>query len=345
MQPLNAAKLFASSLLETTLADETRGTVEKLAQSINASETLIGTLLDIARLDQGTMRPSLSSVSVRKLLQPQIDEFSIRAKEKGLVFKANLHDLSVQSDSTYLYRIMLNLLSNAVKYTDNGRVVLTVRRRDNQVLFRVIDTGIGLTKEQQEKVFEDFYRCDSNTKTGVGLGLGIVRRFCVQLGIQLEMQLDKGRGSTFTFSLPIAKSMKQSEQSPSSLSTQSFKNFRVLCVDDQFENLDGLQSLLTKWNIQGEIAVSNAEALEKASTFKPNLLIVDYYLSPEHNGIDLTGKIREALGNRVPAIMVTASQDEDLRERCEHAAIHLLHKPLKPAKLRALLQRLSVLKQ
>jgi len=341
LQPLNAAKLYASSLIETPLDPATHTTVEKLSQSLNASETLIGTLLDIARLDQGRMQPSIEPVNLKDLLQPLLHEFAIRANEKGLVFKARLHELSVSSDSTYLYRIVLNLLSNAVKYTPKGKVVFSVRRRKNQAHFCILDTGVGLTDEEQSQIFDDFYRCDSQGETGVGLGLGVVKRFCVQLGIKLRMQSEKGKGTSFQFDLPITQGVAKPIRSAIS-STKAFEQFDILCVDDQRENLDALETLLTKWGIDIALASSTQEALDTVDNFKPNLLIVDYYLSPEENGIDLANAVREKLGINIPAIMVTASQEEDLKSRCEEATIHLLHKPLKPAKLRALLQRLSV---
>ncbi len=140
LQPLNAAKLYASALEEQELSDAAHDIIQKLNHSVTSSENLIGTLLDIARLDQGEMKPELEAVDVTLLLAPLVDEMAMRAKEKGLQFSARIRPCWVTADKTYLYRITQNLLSNAVKYTEKGKVLFAVKPVGNVVHFKIIDT-------------------------------------------------------------------------------------------------------------------------------------------------------------------------------------------------------------
>ena len=153
LQPLNAAKLYLSALQEAQLSSDAGELVKKLGDSLNASEVLIATLLDIARLDQGDMQPKMGAVALMPLISPLMEEFSMSAAAKGLHLKGRLQDLWVETDRTYLYRILQNLLSNALKYTSNGKVLLSVRKRQTGVLIQVWDTGSGIDDVEQDKIF------------------------------------------------------------------------------------------------------------------------------------------------------------------------------------------------
>jgi CheY-like chemotaxis protein/two-component sensor histidine kinase len=342
LQPLNAAKLYVSALEEQELSESAHAIIQKLGHSVTSSETLIGTLLDIARLDQGEMKPDFESIDVRTLLSPLVDEMAMRAKEKGLGFKAIIRSCWVRADKTYLYRITQNLLSNAVKYTESGRVLFVVKPISNTVHFKILDTGIGISNDKKDSIFGDFFRANESKEHGIGLGLGVVRRLSLQLDSDIQVRSQIGKGSCFTFSLAKAESKVVSSETTKPRST-TFTGMDVLCVDDQRENLDAMQTLLQKWGINVVLANNWDDALKICETIQPQILLMDYQLSHdcEKNGLALIEEIRHRLNVVMPAALITATPDESLVTQCKAQGVNFLAKPLKPAKLRALLQSMT----
>ena len=342
LQPLNAAKLYVSALEEQELSESALAIIRKLNHSVTSSETLIGTLLDIARLDQGEMKPDIESIDVAALLSPLVDEMAMRAREKGLGFKALIRPCWVKADKTYLYRITQNLLSNAVKYTENGRVLFIIKPVKDTVYFKVIDTGIGISTDKRDSIFGDFFRANESKEHGLGLGLGVVRRLSLQLNSDINVTSKIGKGSCFAFSLAKAEPKLVSDV-PMKTRNTTFTGMDVLCVDDQRENLDAMQTLLQKWGINVVLANNWDDALKVCETIQPQILLMDYQLShdSEKNGLALIEEIRHRLNIVVPAALITATPDESLVTQCKAQGVNFLAKPLKPAKLRALLQSMT----
>jgi len=338
LQPLNAAKLYLSSLQEEPLNTDANQIVQKLDDSLNASEALIATLLDIARLDQGDMKPRFSIVSIRDLVSPLIDELNMQAKEKGLQLTCKIQDVWLKTDRTYLYRILQNLLTNAIKYTPKGRVLLSVRKRKDTVLIQVWDTGVGVEKDELSNIFGDFYRSGDQSQHGVGLGLGVVARLGQQLDAPIQVSSTLGRGSCFSIELPSCLPDQPLTTKKLSINNVGLANLRVLCVDDKQENLDATLTLLTKWQVNVKIASTPDQAMDILNVFEPQLILMDYNLNHDINGLKLIAKIRKLLGYPIPAILVTANQDEEIITEAANANCQYLSKPLKPAKLRVLFQ-------
>ena len=299
-------------------------------------------MLDIARLDQGEMKPDFESVDVSNLLSPLVDEMSMRAKEKGLELKAIIRPCWVRADKTYLYRILQNLLSNAVKYTEKGRVLFVVKPVGNSVTFNIMDTGIGISSDKLDTIFGDFFRANESKEHGLGLGLGVVRRLSLQLNSEIKVTSRLGKGSSFQFTLEKVAEKRSSAQVAKPRNT-TFSGMKVLCVDDQRENLDALSTLLEKWGVSVTLANNWDDALSLAVSVKPQILLMDYQLSfeEEKNGLALIELIRTTLNVVVPAALITATPDENLVVQCKEQGVNFLPKPLKPAKLRALLQSMT----
>lgn len=342
LQPLNAAKLYVSALEEQELPDSAHAIIQKLNHSVISSENLIGTLLDIARLDQGEMKPEFESVDVNTLLSPLVDEMAMRAKEKGLKFKAIIRPCWVNADKTYLYRIVQNLLSNAVKYTEKGRVLFTIKPVGKTVYFKIMDTGIGISKDKKDSIFGDFFRANESKEHGLGLGLGVVKRLSLQLNSDIQVTSNVAKGSCFAFSLIKTEPKTVASEAAKPRNT-TFSGMDVLCVDDQRENLDAMQTLLTKWGINVALANNWDDALTLCETIQPQILLMDYQLSHDDakNGLALIEEIRTRLNIVVPAALITATPDETLVTQCKAQGVNFLSKPLKPAKLRALLQSMT----
>jgi Na+/proline symporter/signal transduction histidine kinase/ActR/RegA family two-component response regulator len=340
LQPLNAAKLYLCALNETDLPAPVESIVNKLNDSVNASEILIATLLDIARLDQGEMNPCSEAHSLLTILSPLLEDFSMKANNKGLSLRSRLLNVWVMTDRTYLHRIMQNLLSNAVKYSQTGKILLSTRKRGEQLLIQVRDTGMGIKADQQDKIFNDFYRIDNHHQQGVGLGLSIVMRLSQQLGNPVKVVSQDGKGSCFSIMVPLCAAAEK----PVSKATNNhsrLQGLRVLCIDDLHENLDALGTLLDKWSVGAEHASNWQQALHKAQQQLPQVLLVDYHLGHEANGLELIKAIRQQRGENIPAVLITANQEESIIHQCSRFGVAYLSKPIKPAKLRALLQSMQ----
>jgi CheY-like chemotaxis protein/nitrogen-specific signal transduction histidine kinase len=340
LQPLNAAKLYLSALQETKLDSDTTKIISKLNDSVVSSEALIGTILDISRLDQGELKPFIETINVVETLTPIINEMGMKAKEKGLDFRFKLQDGWISADRTYVYRIVQNLVSNAVKYTQTGKVLLSARKRGNRILIEVRDTGIGIPKLQQAAIFSDFYRVENSNEQGIGLGLGVVKRLTQQLNCTVKVDSIENKGSCFAVMFdavappePVGKIV--------SATRSVFTGLRILCVDDQQENLDAMQTLLSKWGVNTQTALNAEQALEKAISFEPQILLVDYQLGKGPDGLAIIESIRMELNIVLPACLVTAKRGDDLIKMCKEQGVNYLNKPLKPAKLRTLIQSMT----
>ncbi len=340
LQPLNAAKLYLSALQETKLDEDTSQTINKLNDSVVSSEALIGTILDISRLDQGQLKPFIETINLSEVLTPIINEMLMKANEKNLSFKHRVQNVWISADRTYVYRIVQNLVSNAVKYTKTGKVLLTARKQNKKVLIEVRDTGIGIPTIQQAAIFSDFYRVENTHEQGVGLGLGVVKRLSQQLDCNVKVSSTEEKGSCFSIMFDWQPEPKISGVVISAVNSV-FSGLKILCVDDQQENLDAMQTLLSKWGVEVETARNYDEALIVSQRFSPQILLVDYQLGKGPKGLDIIETIRSQLNTIVPACLVTAERGDDVIKMCKEQGVNYLSKPLKPAKLRTLIQSMS----
>lgn len=208
-QPLQAAGMFAE-VLAGQVEDDPRKlkVVDRLRQSIEATNSLLATLLDVSALEAGKIKPNVSSFRLMPLLAGLVDQIEPEASRKGLAIGAVPTSVLVESDPVLLERLLRNLLVNAVRYTESGRVLIGCRRRGRQVVIQVLDSGIGIPADKVQAVFDDFVRLDSPAERGgsrgLGLGLGVVRRMAALLGHALELRSVPGKGSCFAVSVPKA---------------------------------------------------------------------------------------------------------------------------------------------
>jgi signal transduction histidine kinase len=208
-QPLQAAGMFAEVLAGQVEDDPGKlKVVDRLRQSIEATNSLLATLLDVSALEAGKTRPNLSTFRLMPLLAGLVDQIEPEASRKGLAIGAVPTSVQVVSDAILLERLLRNLLVNAVRYTQQGRVLVGCRRRGGNVVIQVIDTGIGIPADKLDAVFEDFVRLDTPAERGgsrgLGLGLGVVRRMALLLGHGLGLRSEAGKGSCFEVVVPQA---------------------------------------------------------------------------------------------------------------------------------------------
>ncbi|NOU51644.1 response regulator [Pseudoalteromonas sp. JBTF-M23] len=340
LQPLNAARLYLAAIDEKHLNHKDQSNFEKLSDSLDSTVHLMSSLLDIAKLEQGAMKPTPRHFCIDDILNPLANEYAILSSEKGLQLKVRSNHAYVHSDTTYLRRIIQNLVSNAVKYTEQGKVLVTCRNKKHSLRLDVWDTGPGISEHQLSKIFNDFYRIQSNDNKGVGLGLGVVKRLCDLLSLEIEVTSIVGKGSRFSIIIPFGDAQLAESKANDNLQADSSKKSQltVMVVDDDPKNLEAMNSLLGKWHIDAVLFTQAHEAIEYANNQQaPDMILMDYQLGQNDDGIAVIRNLRHIWQTTVPAVLITAVRDDALKQQTKTEQIHYLSKPVKPAKLKALL--------
>ena len=340
LQPLNAARLYVTTLIERG-GREDRRLVDNIDASLEAVEEIFGALLDMSRLDTGALRPEFASFRIDELMRQIELEFAPLAVAKGLDLTFMPCSLVVRSDRRLLRRLIQNLVSNAIKYTPKGRVLVGCRRRGDHLRIDVCDTGVGIPQSRWRDIFVEFHRLDQGAKIarGVGLGLSIVERLARVLDCTIGLESESGRGSRFMVTVPVSNAtpVELPAREDTRIDPSQLVGITALCIDNEPSVLDGMETLLRSWSCE----VIKAPDLETAlavigeSHLMPNGLLVDYHLD-HGNGIEAITELRRRFGD-LPAILITADRSPSVREEARTQGIQLLHKPIKPAALRALL--------
>jgi CheY-like chemotaxis protein len=241
-----------------------------------------------------------------------------------------------------LRRLLQNLVSNAIKYTPKGRVLIGCRRRSDRLRIDVYDTGLGIPQEQTGEIFKEFHRLDQGAKVarGLGLGLSIVERIARVLNHKLAITSAVGRGSHFSLEVPQGAALPNVAQprEPRRAEIKELDDMAIVCVDNETNILDGMEALLGGWGCVVFTApdLKSAIATLREARIAPSGLLVDYHLD-DGNGIDAINALRRIYGAGLPAILITADRGLHVREDARAHDIHVLHKPIKPAALRALI--------
>jgi Na+/proline symporter/signal transduction histidine kinase len=347
LQPLNAARLYVTSLIERQRKGEDSDLVHNIDASLEAVEEIFTALLDISRLDTGVMKPELGDFRIDEMLHRLKVEFAPLARAKGLKLTVMPCALNVHSDRRLLRRLLQNLISNAIKYTPEGRVLVGCRRRGDRLRIEVCDTGIGIPANKRRAVFKEFHRLDQGARAarGVGLGLSIVERIARVLGCEVELKSTPGHGSRFSIEIPRGRPATAAGKAKTNARAQvgRLDGLTILCIDNEPTILDGMDTLLRGWGCQIVKAADLAGALAAIETsgLEPDGLLVDYHLD-NGSGITAIGELRRRLNREVPAILITADRSARVREEARAESAHLLNKPLKPASLRALMMQWRV---
>ena len=348
LQPLNAARLYASSLVEGSVrtgGDDRADLARKVDLSLEAVEEILVALLEISRLDAGAMKPEISDVPVADLMRMLEVEFAPLARSKGLKLKFAPTRLAIRTDRRLIRRLLQNLVSNAIKYTVRGKVLVGCRRRPGALRIEVWDTGLGIPADRQRIVFEEFQRLDQGARIarGLGLGLSIVERLGRLLDHPVGLESRSGRGSVFRVTAPLgvaASSPAAEAGAPQpAAANEPLAGLRVIAIDNEPRVLDGMRTLLARWGCVVATAHGLKEARDELESFgAPDIIIADYHLD-EGDGIETIRALREHLKRPTPAILATADRSPEARDEAARHDIVILHKPLKPAPLRAQIAR------
>lgn len=354
LQPLNAARLYASSLSERALALPDGHLVRNLDASLQAVEEIFSALIDMSRMDAGRLEPEIEAFSLAPILEQLMVEFQPIAAAKGLHLTLVPSSAWVRSDRRLLRRILQNLLANAIKYTPRGRVLLGVRSSDQALAIAVYDTGPGIAAANHAIIFKEFHRLDetAGSERGAGLGLSIVERICKVLGTRLELVSAPGKGSMFAVHVPRTAAL------PSSIARAirkgpelgSFEGVRVLCIDNEPAVLAGMEALLKGWNCTVETSGSAEAVLLRRMGFPnsinlwPTVILADYHLDTG-TGVEAIARLRAVSKLQIPSIIITADHSMDVHREIRSCGFTHLKKPIKPAALRAALTQALISKR
>ena len=343
LQPLHAARLFASALHAGGDAEEQRRLAARVDASLRAAEDLLDGLLDISRLDAGVLQPAPADFDATELLRELQAQYAPIAAQRGLALRVHAPvRLPVRSDRRLLRRALQNFLGNALRYTSEGGVLIAARSRADGIWLEVWDTGPGIPQHHLAQIFEEFQRFDQpgeRGQRGLGLGLSICQRISSVLEHPLQVRSRVGRGSVFAVRVPQALQPLPEAPAVQALSHDAaLHGLRVLCVDNDPEILAGMGLLLGRWGVVVATAPTVDAALAVLAT-SPGIevLLVDYQLHDRLDGLDALDALRAAAGRAIPGALLTADGSDPLKQAARERGYRVLTKPARPASLRAFL--------
>ena len=342
LQPINAAKLFIANLVEMPLRPDQRRVMGRLASAFQSIEALLRALLELSRLDAGGAKFERQNFPIGDILAPLAVEFEAVAAAGGLRLRFVPCRQVVVSDPYYFRRIVQNLVANAVHYTRAGTVLVGCRRRGDHLRVEVWDTGPGLEAPDHERIFEEFQRVDIGaTRSGVGLGLSIVKRSCHLLGHAFGVRSWPGRGSVFWVEAPRvpAATTVAGAGAGFPLDPRGGLNLLAVLVENNLAERGALASVLERWGVSVIAAASTADALAQIAEIglAPDIVIADFHLDGDDTGVLAMQRVRALWGAQIPAIVISADPAPEVAAEVRRMNADILPKPIEPRVLRALI--------
>lgn len=347
LQPFNAAALFCGLIREQTRDGNIAQLSRDLAASLNVAEELLSGILELTKLDSGVISAQLAPVALDEVLGQISREARLQAGSKQLQLRYRPSRLWVHTDARLLRRVVQNLVANAIRYTHCGKILLGCRRArlpDGRLALRlqVLDTGVGISTDEQQRVFQEFQQGSQADSQGLGIGLAISQRICHLLHTELALRSAPGRGSCFSLLLPLASATPVAASArPSGDSFAGFPGKTILLLDNDPQLSTAVSALLRSWHCQVLVANEPAQALHWVQqSGRIDLLLFDYHLDNGVTGVEVAEQLAGHFGLQAPVLIYSADQQQSTRDHALNAGFHFMLKPLKPANLKRLLQRL-----
>ena len=349
--PMNAVVGVTNLLMEGDPKEDQIELLQTLHFSSEHLLNIINDILDLSKIESGGFSLEKTDINIRQLIRNIQYTLMPKAIQKDLAFETTIDDdipKLLQGDPVRLSQILLNLGSNAIKFTEKGKVSLHIKLEALQgkkalLNFEVVDTGIGIPKDKQEKIFDSFSQADTNTTRiygGTGLGLTITKKLLELHNSKIYLESEIGKGSIFSFSLlfPISKTLEmKGKETLSYIKQYSSENFKkILVVEDNKINQLIISRFLKKWKIKFDIAEDGLEAVEKVQTYDYGLVLMDLQM-PNMDGYEATRTIRQLKDSKykeLPIIALSASAVLEIRDQAISAGMNgFMTKPFKPNEL------------
>ncbi|VAW51342.1 hypothetical protein MNBD_GAMMA06-937 [hydrothermal vent metagenome] len=350
-QPLHAQSLFLAELDHYVDNLKGRRILGGLESSVYAMRKLLNAILDISKLDAGTISPSIEVFSISTIFANLRSEFENLAAEKNIILRMRECYLVVTTDPVLLERMLRNLIANAVRYTSEGKVLVGCRRHKHHVSIQIMDTGIGIPDEKQEDIFTPFIQLgnpERDREKGLGLGLSIVQRTADLLGLTLSLKSTPGKGTVVSIDVPLSNQMPVKRQNDLPATDEANINGKcVLIIDDDSDVRIAMSGLLESWGCL-PLAFSDMQdaleyiKLEYINQKKVNIDVIfsDFTLSGNGNGIQVIAELRALCGSTIPAALITGDTSVERLQEAKDSNHLIIHKPVLADELRAVLNRL-----
>jgi PAS domain S-box-containing protein len=332
-QPLHALKLLNRALLSRTTDPSSQKMLNIQNESLSGMAHLLNSLLNISKLDSGNVGAKMSHFEVKPVLQRMQAEFELEAVNKGIDLRLKVTGDIVISDPDLLAQLLQNLMANAIRYTHTGFIDLSCVTQHEQVLIAVQDSGVGIPEKEIAHIFDEFHQVNRDPQErhgGLGLGLSIVQRIAMLLGIQVSVSSAIGQGSCFSFVLPQGQ-LNTTELTQAKLIAPltTVANSHILLIDDDAYVLEATQMLLSTQNgFNIKTATSPPEAYESLNQVIPDLIITDFHLNHAETGIDIIRTIRKNTGEMIPVILISGDTSASMEPLTnEENFIEVLVKP------------------
>ena len=343
-QPLHALNLFVAQLRGERDPAERNRVAARIDAAVTAMNELFNALLDMSKLDAGVLAPELTEFPIEQLLRRIETTFVAAAREKSLRLRIVPCGAWIRSDFILLERILFNLVSNAVRYTERGGIVVGCRRRHGLVRIDVCDSGIGIPEDQRQNIFGEFIQLATSARerhSGLGLGLAIVDRLGRLLDHPVELASKVGIGSRFSVLVPRAPARREAVElaMPTALA-DPVSGKLIAVIDDDALVRDGMRGLLLSWDCRVVTAANETAALAGLAGARPDLIISDYRLTQGRTGLDVIARLRRTLGADIPAFLISGDTAPERLREAHASGYHLLHKPVTPMTLRAMLSQM-----
>jgi CheY-like chemotaxis protein len=340
-QPLHALGLYTALLRKDPPETERRELIDHITSCVSSLTSLFDAILGVTHAESAHLHAKAASFPIQRVIDQVMIQLRPSAEAKGLTLRAVPSQVWIKADPAVVERILGNLLSNAIRYTEHGRILVGVRRRPGACELVVADTGVGLSSHDQNRIFDDFFQVNNperQREKGYGLGLSTVHRLCAALDYDIQVQSSVGRGSLFAVTLPI-DSPTQSEEQQEAVHTLE-ADLNVLFVEDDPLVRDAMNRMLRDWGVRVCMCTCGDEAMAVLSQEfdKHWHVLLDQQLADNETGLQVADRIRAVIGDGPIISLVTGEDDVAVDEGAAQRGITVLRKPLKPIRLRAMLQ-------
>lgn len=341
-QPVQSLLLLASALHGALDRHPAQRLVDHLTVSVQSLQQLLEALLDVSRLDAGAVEADIRPVGISALLDRLRDEYAPRAAAAGLAFRVVRCGGTVATDPVLLQRMLRNLIENAIRYTRQGGIVVGCRRRGDRLRIDVVDTGIGIPRDDQRRIFREFVQIDNPARDrtlGLGLGLSIVKRLAEVLNARVHVDSTPGAGSRFSVEVPLSEDPAIEQARPAARDGRGLAG-SVLVIDDEPLLRLALTIQLSDWGLDVMDAADVEQAVQhvRFTRVPPDVVIADYRLADGRTGIDAIAAVAAVAGPPRHAIVLTGDTAPDRIAEVRRSGHHLLHKPVAPEVLRKRLE-------